>query len=52
MADINRVMNGYESAKEAYEYEEAIVLDEELIEGTDYMMIWTDSYSGDFPPVK
>lgn len=50
--DINRIMNGYENAIAAANYEEAIVLDEELIENDDYRMIWTTNYSGDYPPVN
>lgn len=50
--DLNRVMNGYISARDAAEYEEALVLDEEQITADDYRMVWTDTYSGDYPPVK
>ena len=52
MADINRVMNAYEEAQEAANYAEAIVLDEELISGEDYRVIFTNNYSGQYPPVK
>ena len=48
--DINRIMNGYDEAIDAAEYEEALILDDELIEGSDYRMIWSDTYSGSYPP--
>lgn len=52
MADIQRIMNGYIDADEAAEYEEALVMDEELISGTDYRLILTTSYTGDYPPIN
>lgn len=50
MDGIERVMEGYENAEDAADYEEALVLDDELIEGTDYRIIWTDEYNGAYPP--
>lgn len=50
--NINRIMNAYKNAQEAANYAEALVLDDELISGADYRMIWTNSYNGDFPPLK
>lgn len=52
MDGIERVMEGYENAKDASEYAEALVLDDELIEGTDYRIIWTNEYDGSYPPTK
>lgn len=52
MADINRIMNGYKDAKDAADYAEAIVLDEEEIDDDDYRFIWTNNYSGQYPPTK
>lgn len=52
MADINRIMNGYEDAKDATAYGEAIVLDVEQIDGDDYRMVWTQNYAGGYPPVE
>lgn len=49
MADINRIMNGYTDAEEASNYAEALVLDDELISGDDYRMVWTNGYEGQYP---
>jgi hypothetical protein len=52
MAAINEIMNAYEDAQEASEYADALVMDEEQIEGTDYRLIISGSYSGNYPPTK
>lgn len=52
MSAINRIMEGYTGATDAANYEEAIVLDEELIEDEDFRFVWTESYSGGFPPIN
>lgn len=48
--DVERIMNGYYSAIDAANYAEALVLDDEQIEGDDYRMIWTNAYQGSYPP--
>ena len=52
MAGINEVMNAYEDAQEASEYAEALVLDLELISGTDYRVVWSTAYDGNYPTEK
>ena len=49
MADIDRIIIGYNGAKDAAAYEEALVLDEEQTEGDDYRLIISESYPGAFP---
>lgn len=52
MGAIDRIVSGYNEATDAANYEEAIVLDEELISDDNYRVIWTTSYDGAYPPVK
>lgn len=52
MADINTIINANQNAKDATKYVDAIVLDEEQIEETNYRMVWTENYSGGYPPVN
>lgn len=51
-ADVNRIMNGYIDAKDAANYAEALVLNDELISGDNYRMKWTTSYNGEYPPAQ
>ena len=50
MADINRIMNGYQEAIDAANYAEALVCETESNEGDDYTLVWTEAYSGAYPP--
>lgn len=50
MAAIDRIINGYKNAEDAAEYAEALTLDVEQNSGSDYTLVWTTAYSGDYPP--
>lgn len=50
MAAIDRIINGYKNAEDAANYAEALVLGVEQESEEDYTFVWSEEYSGDFPP--
>lgn len=50
--DINRVVNGYNLAKESADYADTIVCEMQQISGDNYRMVWSAEYSGGFEPNK
>lgn len=50
--DIDTVLRTYIEGQDASNYVDALVLNEEEIEDDDYRIIWTNAYSGSYPPVE
>lgn len=50
MVAIDRIINGYKNAEDAANYAEALVLDVEQESEENYTLVWSEAYSGDFPP--
>lgn len=50
MDGVSRIIQGTQEATDAANYAEAIDCEMELMDGTDYKMTWTGSYSGAYPP--
>ena len=50
--EISGVVAAAKNASDAANYAEALVLDVELKSGTDYTMVWSDSYTGTYPPTE
>lgn len=42
--EVDRVLAAYENAKSATDYADSIVMEMQNINGTDYMMVWTNQY--------
>lgn len=49
-AEINRVIDGYNQARESADYAETLVLQTEQISEDEYRMKWSNKYTGDFVP--
>ena len=47
---INRIITDAQLAVDASNYADSIVCDVELNSGTDYTLVWTTAYTGEFPP--
>lgn len=52
MADLNRIISGYQEAIDAANYAEALVFDTEQNSGDDYTLVWSTSYEGGYPPIS
>ena len=48
--DIERIITGYNRAKDGADYAETIVCEAQLVADDNYRMVWSTHYGGNFVP--